>query len=601
MFRPVRRSLEAACKLGFLEYLVRVSTSEEEVVASARTLSGRLAGKVVEIRQSFQREIFHLEDKVSLYDIETMTEASAAVVMLELNGAKLIRKVIEPEAGERWPLLYLLATNDYMCLLYTPEMTYLDKYDPITGKAKETLVSPMLMDTYRNGLYQNRTRKTIAVQTDIQLTDSFEVSDDGEETKTANLASKSLFVPFLRRTIMKEKNREIEFERKSEGPPLSSPGKVDIKQIIAEKSAGGRVSSGSTGLFGVLRAATSLKPAEKGTQDTPLTTRTSKSGEAPLKDDPELPVTKEKQDSQASKASSKGQETRKSALFSETKGKESAPVHPHIQEVPLRQEQSEPQSPQALPKAPSQSASHKPQSSAGSSIFGGERNPAKNRPEAAGQSAAKTEPGNSALPPSVPTVQRQGYREEAKVITKAPVLDSSEEEDSSDQMRETAKPLSPPAEIVEIKAGKQSKVQAAVEDSPPQVYEDVYEEHKDFSHVASRFEKNPNLLNENESLQGDSEEEYQPAPRKSSTKLNIIPPADSEPHKDDEEDENQQDYDEEEEEYDVYEGHDSPRAEGKTKENPKKATPKGDSDDEDFKPTVKVPSKARDDCQCVLQ
>jgi len=595
MFRPVRRSLEAACKLGFLEYLVRVSTSEEEVVASARALSGKLAGKVVEIRQSFQREIYHLEDKVSLYDVETMTEAAIAVVMLELNGTKLIRKAIEPETGEHWPVLYLFAAEDYMCLLYTPEMTYLDKYDPITGKAKETLVSPMLMDTYRTGLYQNRTRKTIAVQTDIQLTDSFEVSDDGEETKAAgSLASKSLFVPLLRRTIMKEKNREIEFGRKTEGPPQAgSPGKLEIRQIVAEKAAEGRASVGSSGLFGVLRATISGKEAkseEKGVQDTPLTARSGKAGEMAVervKDDAVFPLPKAKQESPAPKSSAKVQETHKPPSFFETKGEETASL---IEEVPLGQEQSEPQSPS---QAPSKPVPQKPASSAGSSIFGGERksvNPVKSRPEAAVQPAVATK---------AEPVKAAAKQQPSSEVKRTPALDSSDSEESPDYMRDTAKPLSPPAEIVEVNAKKRTPVQTAADDTPPQSYEDVYEEHKDFSHVASRFQgQNLNELNENESLGSDSDHEDKPTPRKSTTKVNIIPAFDSELHVDKHEDGEEEE--EEEEEYNVNDGPES-SVEGETKGRPKKAATRGDSDDEDFKPTVKVLSKPRDECQCVLQ
>lgn len=604
---------------------MRVSTSEEEVVASARALSGKLAGKVVEIRQSYTREIVHLEDKVNVFDVETMTEAAVAVVMFELNGNKLIRKVIEPETGERWAVMYLFTADDYMCILYTPEMTYLDKYDPITGGGKETLVSPMLMDTFRAALYQNRTRKTTSVQTDIQLTDSFEVSDDGEETKTAgNLASRSLFVPFLRRTIMKEKNREIEFGRKtvSGSGESTSPNKPDIHQIIAEKTASGRASVGSSGLFSILRGATSVKDTKPAVQDTPLTGRTNKSEEKieELRKDDQatksagsiFPLAKGKQESPLPKESPKTQETRKPSSSGVMRGEESARVQ-QILEVPLGMEQSEPQSPdlpKEIPKPAAVPSGIKPGTSAGSSIFGGERKSValskatevKEQP-AKPVTTAKA-PANPIFPSNPASVRKQTPVEEEKPPVKAPTLDSSDSEESFDQMRGTAKPLSPPPEIVEVKPGKRPQVQAAAVESPPQIYSDVYEEHKDFTHVARRYEGNFNQLNENESLGSDEDEEEEQVkapPGKCTTKLNIIPPADSEPYGFDEE--KDPNYDEEEEEYDVNVGPEqSSSEEGSEKETKKPATKgKSDEDDEDFKPTVKVPSKPRDDCTCAMQ
>lgn len=583
MFRPIRRSFEAATRIGFLEYLIRISTSEEEIVATARTIPGKVASKVMEIRQSYQRDVMHLEDVVSMRDVDMLTGAPVAAVVYELNGNKLLRKVIEPETGEYWPIMYLFISEDFMCLMYTPELTYLDKYDPITGKAKETLVSPLLIESYRPSLYQSRTRKSTYVQTDIQLTDSFEVSDDGEETKTTsgNLmkATKSLFVPLLRRTINKEKNKEVEFGRKTVGN-AEKTSSVDIRQKIMEKIVGERASVGG-GLFGSLRAST---PVKEPAPDTDSAVQPKMTAEEEKKETPKVGFSLFSMVKTADKPKKEESGKIKQAPF-EYKDEKEDVVEISVGPKPVKTQAAPPQSiPPPKPSIfgeikptpssqPSESVQSKPKEQTGKTGIGGGKSS-----DSIGVSSAGAGKG-------------AGKEEPKKTVAQMIYDDDSEEEV---EVRVTERPLSPPKEIVEIKDVKKPFQQSAPPDySSPQHYNEVYEEHKDFTQVASRIKGNINLLNEDDELSSDSDESDEstpPAqPKRTETKLKITPAEDSGSAEDEDDDDSgsgQQSSDEE-----------SPK-EQKTKGKP---TRKGDSDDEDFKPTVKVPSKPRDDCQCVVQ
>lgn len=55
------------------------------------------------------------------------------------------------------PLIYMMTNGESIFILYNPFMTFLDGYDPFTGKQKNPMVSEQLINSYRIALYGDLT------------------------------------------------------------------------------------------------------------------------------------------------------------------------------------------------------------------------------------------------------------------------------------------------------------------------------------------------------------------------------------------------------------------------------------------------------------
>lgn len=168
MFRQVNsRVPRDAAKFGYLEHLARVSTPlkecEERLGRMRKELFVKYSPLVNSKTTEFQELIHSLHDKVTKQDLNMLREEVKQIIY-KWDGNLLSQEEVTPEYGFNWPVVYILSIKGSNYVLYTPNMTYVDGYDPFTAETKYPLIPEGMLNILKKGFYTKS--RSVNIQTD---------------------------------------------------------------------------------------------------------------------------------------------------------------------------------------------------------------------------------------------------------------------------------------------------------------------------------------------------------------------------------------------------------------------------------------------------
>lgn len=156
MYRQIQVSTQTAASFAMLEHILRVSTSKKEADEVLHSLSEPLRSKITELIRRKQREaqqpLHELSLKISVKDLEKMQDPMIVATCYNYIDGKLKLKREEPGAG-KLPECFMLKIGKALYLLYTPQMTTLDGYDPFTGNTIFPILTEEMVLVFSNSLY----------------------------------------------------------------------------------------------------------------------------------------------------------------------------------------------------------------------------------------------------------------------------------------------------------------------------------------------------------------------------------------------------------------------------------------------------------------
>lgn len=156
MYREIHASTQIAANFAILEHILRVSTSKKEADEVLNTLSEPLRSKITELLRRKQSEgqqpLHELSLKISIRDLERMQDGMIVVSCYNYIDRQLKVTYSEPGAG-KFPECFMLKLGRALYLLYTPQMTTLDGYDPFTGNTIFPLLTEEMVQVFSNSLY----------------------------------------------------------------------------------------------------------------------------------------------------------------------------------------------------------------------------------------------------------------------------------------------------------------------------------------------------------------------------------------------------------------------------------------------------------------
>lgn len=153
-----------------LEHVMRGVCTQEEMERYWALLPADLAGKLNHIVQD-SSEVSHLAvhklaEIITIGDLQQVQLLPAHFTLYGTNEeGRLIRSVREPDDIGRWPKVACLQASDVLALLYSPEATFLDGYDPVSGDTTEPLLTEDLLAGLTESLFFIQPRKNSSVQT----------------------------------------------------------------------------------------------------------------------------------------------------------------------------------------------------------------------------------------------------------------------------------------------------------------------------------------------------------------------------------------------------------------------------------------------------
>lgn len=169
IFDPLLVEVEHVVNFAVLEHVMRGLCTEEDMNRYWTSLPAGLAGKLSAVVGS-NSEISHLAvhkvaEVVSLADLHELAPLPAHVTLFESSEDGLIKTIREPEDLGRWAKVACLQGNGVLALLYCPEATFLDGFDPVSGETTEPLVTQELLHSLEDSLFYVQVRQSASVQT----------------------------------------------------------------------------------------------------------------------------------------------------------------------------------------------------------------------------------------------------------------------------------------------------------------------------------------------------------------------------------------------------------------------------------------------------
>jgi hypothetical protein len=159
MQREVRvRNVDDAVKFAFLEHLLRITTLEAEVEAAlaSQPVETRefMRSLVVEKQSSPQQAIRSLESRIRATHLTASITPLARVITMSVSHGSISETAKDPSVSGYLPTLHILQLQGQYFVLYTPEMSYLDGYDPFREEDHFPIIPESFLYTIREMLYK---------------------------------------------------------------------------------------------------------------------------------------------------------------------------------------------------------------------------------------------------------------------------------------------------------------------------------------------------------------------------------------------------------------------------------------------------------------
>ncbi|CAG9334359.1 unnamed protein product [Blepharisma stoltei] len=172
MFREiVSRNSADSMKFAYLEHLLRISTPLEDSRSAIRAMLKNQQSKILPLlekrNENLQDSLHNLEEIITSQDINTIRPVIKST-NYRWDGKKLLKDESDYQTEGRVPLCFTLAISQNYYILYTPNMTYVDGYDPFTGEKKIPLIPDEMLRIYSKGFYVLSNLKSAQCQTDFE-------------------------------------------------------------------------------------------------------------------------------------------------------------------------------------------------------------------------------------------------------------------------------------------------------------------------------------------------------------------------------------------------------------------------------------------------
>jgi hypothetical protein len=147
-------SPSAVATYAYCEDLLRPTTSDDESYRMAQHLPEPLKTKVLQLSEN-RREVRVLRDLEMAVRLRDFEEADAPVklVCYSLDDGSLAKEEIESNVAGSWPVVHVLKLYSELYILYTPQMNYVDGYDPFSGEDLSPIIPDSLISSIRLSLH----------------------------------------------------------------------------------------------------------------------------------------------------------------------------------------------------------------------------------------------------------------------------------------------------------------------------------------------------------------------------------------------------------------------------------------------------------------
>jgi hypothetical protein len=155
MIRKVNlTSASAVATYAYCEDLLRPTTPDDETYRMAQHLPLSLKTKLLKLSEN-RTEVSVLRDLEMVVKLRDFEEADAPVklVCYSLEDGSLAKEEIESNVVGSWPVVNLLKIYSEFYILYTPQMDYVDGYDPFTGEDLAPIIPDNLISSIRLSLH----------------------------------------------------------------------------------------------------------------------------------------------------------------------------------------------------------------------------------------------------------------------------------------------------------------------------------------------------------------------------------------------------------------------------------------------------------------
>ena len=188
MFREITTNMmRDAVGFAYIEHLFRISTNINTCAAEINKMKGEIKNKLLAIASSrnhvLQACIHELDNTIFSEDILEL-EPNMMSIDHKWNGQRLAIAEIQYGVGENLPVCYTLFFKGKYFLLYTPNMTFLDGYDPFSGETKIPLLTQAMITNFSKNFYRRACTKE--VQTDNNKQQKKKVKVVAEKKSTSS-------------------------------------------------------------------------------------------------------------------------------------------------------------------------------------------------------------------------------------------------------------------------------------------------------------------------------------------------------------------------------------------------------------------------------
>lgn len=227
MFREIStRSPGDAVKFAYLEHIMRVSTPIEESKSAIKVMLKNQQAKLLPLiekrNEGLQDSLHGLDAIINRQDLNTIRPIIKSI-NYKWDGKRLNSEENEQQGEGLLPICYVLTIDQIHYLLYTPNLTYVDGYDPFTGETKFPMIPDDMLKILSKSFYVLSKTKSMQVQTDPE-TKPIKKKKKMNESESETSMSRSRTPSIIGRDeTLSRKVTQIE-------PTLTAPEEINVEE-----------------------------------------------------------------------------------------------------------------------------------------------------------------------------------------------------------------------------------------------------------------------------------------------------------------------------------------------------------------------------------
>ncbi|CAG9319063.1 unnamed protein product [Blepharisma stoltei] len=167
----VSRNLIDAVKYAYIEHLMRISTPSSESRKVIQTFPKNQQAKLMPLlenrNENLQDSLHNLEEIVTNQDLNPIHPIIKST-NYRWDGRRLLAEELDYQSEGLTPICFTLSINQNNYILYTPNMTYVDGFDPFTGEKNIPIIPDDMLRVYSKGFFVLSNIRSTQSQTDFE-------------------------------------------------------------------------------------------------------------------------------------------------------------------------------------------------------------------------------------------------------------------------------------------------------------------------------------------------------------------------------------------------------------------------------------------------